>query len=230
MDQLIEGHMRFRREVFPSQRALFARLARQQQPRVMFITCADSRIVPEMIMQTRPGDLFVYRNAGNIVPPYSQIDDGVSAAIEYGVLALQVHDIIVCGHSDCGAVKGILHSAATANMPSVRSWLRHANVARRVVEEACQTATEQQWLDALTRENLIAQLDHLRTHPSVAAKLASQKLRIHGWIFRIETGSILTYDPAEGSFLPLEHYGAAQARSVPALRRGAGTAADETVA
>jgi carbonic anhydrase len=230
MDHLIEGHIRFRREVFPSQRGHFARLARQQQPRAMFITCADSRIDPQMITQTRPGDLFVCRNAGNIVPPYTQINEGVSAAIEYGMLALQVRDIIICGHSDCGAVKGILRSTATANMPSVRSWLRHADVAHRVVEETCQTKSEQECLDALTSENVIAQLDHLRTHPSVAAKLATQQLKIHGWIYRIETGSILTYEPAERNFVPLEHHSAAQARSFPALRRVASTAANETVA
>lgn len=230
MDQLIEGHMRFRREVFPSQREHFARLARQQQPQAMFITCADSRIVPEMITQTRPGDLFVCRNAGNIVPPYTQITEGVSAAIEYGVLALQMRDIIVCGHSDCGAVKGILHSAATASMPTVRSWLRHADVARHVVEEICETASEQDSLDALTCENVIAQLDHLRTHPSVAAKLASKQLRIHGWIYCIETGSILTYEPAERSFVPLEHCSVARARPFSALHRIAGKCAGDGVA
>jgi carbonic anhydrase len=230
MDRLIEGHMRFRHEVFPSQREHFAQLARQQQPQAMFITCADSRIVPEMITQTRPGDLFVCRNAGNIVPPYAQINEGVSAAIEYGVLALQVRDIIVCGHFDCGAIKGILHSTATAGMPTVSSWLRHADVARHVVEEICDTASEQEYSDALTCENVIAQLAHLRTHPSVAAKLASRQLRIHGWIYRIETGSILIYEPAERSFAPLEHHSVARAQSFPALRRVAGMPAGDGVA
>ncbi|HAV06046.1 MAG TPA: carbonate dehydratase, partial [Pseudomonas sp.] len=134
---LVDGFRRFRAEVYPEQQALFARLAKAQQPRAMFITCADSRIVPELITQSSPGDLFVTRNVGNVVPPYGQMNGGVSSAIEYAVMALDVQHIIVCGHSDCGAMKAVLDPAGLQRMPTVKAWLRHCEVARSLVEQNC---------------------------------------------------------------------------------------------
>ena len=144
MERLIDGYARFRQHEFPKHQEMFEKLASGQQPQALFITCADSRVVPEFITQTGPGDLFVCRNAGNIVPPYGQINGGVSAAIEYAVLALGVRDIIVCGHTDCGAMKGMMHPECLDAMPTVRSWLRHADVARHVVEENCRHADADQ--------------------------------------------------------------------------------------
>ncbi len=168
---LVDGFRRFRAEVYPEQQALFARLAKAQQPRAMFITCADSRIVPELITQSSPGDLFVTRNVGNVVPPYGQMNGGVSSAIEYAVMALDVQHIIVCGHSDCGAMKAVLDPAGLQRMPTVKAWLRHCEVARSLVEQNC-SCTAGEALGVLTEENVVAQLDHLRTHPSVAASPA----------------------------------------------------------
>ncbi|MNS95861.1 Carbonic anhydrase 1 [compost metagenome] len=169
----------------------------------MFITCADSRIVPELITQSSPGDLFVTRNVGNVVPPYGQMNGGVSTAIEYAVLALGVHHIIVCGHSDCGAMRAVLNPQSLEKMPTVKAWLRHAEVARTVVEDNCSCGSEHESMQVLTKENVIAQLHHLRTHPSVASRLAAGQLFIHGWIYDIETSQIEAYDAASDSFLPL---------------------------
>lgn len=203
MNSIVNGFRRFRNEVFPEQEELFKALATAQNPRAMFITCADSRIVPELITQSSPGDLFVSRNVGNVVPPYGQMMGGVSTAIEYAVLALGVQHIIVCGHSDCGAMKAVLDPQSLERMPTVKAWLRHSEVALRVVEENCGCG-HHDTLQVLTEENVVAQLDHLRTHPSVAARLASGQLFIHGWVYDIETSAIRAYDAERGGFLPLD--------------------------
>jgi carbonic anhydrase len=201
---IVDGFLKFRHEVFPEQKALFKKLAGAQRPRAMFITCADSRIVPELITQSSPGDLFVTRNVGNVVPPYGQMNGGVSTAIEYAVLALGVKHIIVCGHSDCGAMKAVLNPSSLEKMPTVKAWLRHAEVARTVVEDNCPACEGQENLSVLTDENVVAQLDHLRTHPSVASRLASGQLFVHGWVYDIESSVIKAYDAEEGGFRPID--------------------------
>ena len=206
LKRIVDGFQHFRREVFPEQQALFKKLANSQRPRAMFITCADSRIVPELITQSSPGDLFVTRNVGNVVPPYGQMNGGVSTAIEFAVMALGVQHIIVCGHSDCGAMKAVLAPQTLEGMPTVKAWLRHAEVARTVVAQTCGCAT-QEHLGVLTEENVVAQLDHLKTHPSVAARLASGQLFIHGWVYDIETSAIKAYDAQEGRFRALDGEG-----------------------
>lgn len=170
----------------------------------MFITCADSRIVPELITQTAPGDLFVTRNVGNVVPPYGQMNGGVSTAIEYAVLALGVQHIIICGHSDCGAMRAVLNPDSLDKMPTVKAWLRHAEVARTMVHDNCNCADERESMHVVTEENVIAQLQHLRTHPSVASRIASGHLFIHGWVYNIETSEIKAYDADRSDFLPLD--------------------------
>lgn len=201
--QIVDGFKKFREDVFPEQKQLFKKLASVQQPRAMFITCADARVVPELITQSSPGDLFITRNVGNVVPPYGQNNGGVSTAIEYAVLALGVQHIVVCGHSDCGAMRAVLDPNVLESMPTVKAWLRQAEVARTVVAENCGCLNEET-LDVLIEENVIAQLDHLKTHPSVAARLASGHLFIHGWVYDIETGAIKAFDDELGDFLPLD--------------------------
>jgi carbonic anhydrase len=136
LQHIVDGFKHFRHDVFPQQEELFKKLATAQHPRAMFITCADSRIVPELITQSSPGDLFVTRNVGNVVPPYGPMNGGVSTAIEYAVLALGVQHIIVCGHSDCGAMRAVLNPDTLEKMPTVKAWLRHAEVAKTVVQSA----------------------------------------------------------------------------------------------
>lgn len=199
LQNIVDGVRRFHKDVYPEQKALFESLAHEQKPRAMFITCADSRILPELITQSSPGDLFVTRNVGNVVPPYGQMMGGVSTAIEFAVVALGVHHIILCGHSDCGAMKAVLNPEELNRMPTVKAWLRHAEVAKVVVQENC-SCGHQETLDILTEENVVAQLNHLRTHPSVAARLASGQLFIHGWVYDIGTSQIKAYDAETGEF------------------------------
>jgi carbonic anhydrase len=207
LKHIVDGFLHFHHEVFPQQEELFKKLATAQSPRAMFITCADSRVAPELITQSSPGDLFVTRNVGNVVPPYGQMNGGVSTAIEYAVLALGVQHIIVCGHSDCGAMRAVLKPESLEKMPTVKAWLRHAEVARTVVEDNCNCANESESMQVLTEENVISQLQHLRTHPSVASRMASGQLFIHGWIYSIETSEIRAYDAEQDCFLPLDGKG-----------------------
>jgi len=204
LQHIVDGFKHFRHDVFPEQEELFKKLATAQHPKAMFITCADSRIVPELITQSSPGDLFVTRNVGNVVPPYGPMNGGVSTAIEYAVLALGVHHIIICGHSDCGAMRAVLNPDTLERMPTVKAWLRHAEVAKTVVQDNCNCTGEHETMHVLTEENVIAQLRHLQTHPSVASKIASGQLFIHGWVYDIETSEIRAYDAEQGTFLPLD--------------------------
>jgi len=199
LQSIVDGFNRFRSEIYPQQEELFKKLATAQNPRAMFITCADSRVVPELITQSSPGDLFVSRNVGNVVPPYGQMMGGVSTAIEYAVMALGVQHIIICGHSDCGAMKAVLDPSGLERMPTVKAWLRHAEVAKTVVADNCGCA-DHNTLGILTEENVVAQLDHLRTHPSVASRMASGQVFIHGWVYDIETCEIKAYDAQQGEF------------------------------
>jgi carbonic anhydrase len=204
MDRLLRGLAQFQRDVFPKQRHLFHQLASSQNPEFLFIACADSRVVPQLITQSAPGDLFICRNAGNMVPPYGEMSGGVTATIEYAVVALGVQHIIVCGHRDCGAMRAVMHPEKVSRMPNVASWLRHGELARHMVEENYNHLQGEERLRALTKENIVAQLDHLKTHPSVAARLASGKLELHGWLYHIESGEVEAYDAERGSFVRLE--------------------------
>ena len=206
MDSIIQGISTFRAQVFPGQRRMYEQLVRDgQHPNALIIACADSRVSPEHITQAGPGELFVCRNAGNIVPPFAQQNGGVSSAIEYAVVALGVRDVVVCGHSDCGAMKGLMNPEALAKMPNVAAWLRHAHAAEAIVCEAYPEGMDPKARHrALALENVVVQLANLRTHPSVAAALAKGELRLHGWFFEIETGELLAYDGEAGRFVPLE--------------------------
>ncbi|SCY73291.1 carbonic anhydrase [Rhizobium sp. NFACC06-2] len=206
MANLSKGISHFRGSVFPEHSALYRKLAREgQQPQALMISCADSRVMPETITQSGPGELFVCRNAGNIVPPFQTANGGVSSAIEYAVVALGISDVIVCGHSDCGAMKGLCHPELLGPMPNVAAWLKHSHAAYSIVCEAYPTNLgEKDRIRAVAMENVVVQLDHLRTHPSVAAKLATNEVSLHGWFFDIETGSVLVYDGAASRFTEIE--------------------------
>ena len=202
MDEFFDRVSRFKGQVFPAQQALYESLAKNgQSPSALMISCADSRVVPEQILQAQPGELFVTRNAGNIVPPFSQANGGVSSAVEYAVVALGVRDIIVCGHSDCGAMKAFSNPDALEKMPNVAAWLRHAHAAHSVVCGAYHDLEGKEAVHALSLENVVVQINHLRTHPSVAAAIARGDLSLHGWFFDIETGGILALDGETGQFV-----------------------------
>jgi carbonic anhydrase len=205
INRLIDGVRQFRERVFPERRAQFRRLADGQNPNTLFITCADSRIVPELFTQTEPGELFVCRNIGNVVPAYGEMLGGVSAVVEYACVALGVSDIIVCGHSDCGAMKALLDPDAPLlrEMPTVRSWLRNAEAARSVVAATQPELEGADRVQALVLQNVRTQIGHLRTHPSVAARLATGQVALHGWVYQIETGDVQQVDLITGTVVPL---------------------------
>jgi carbonic anhydrase len=201
MNELIGRIFKFETHVFARHADLYSRLATDgQSPKALMISCADSRIVPELILQAEPGDLFVTRNAGNIVPPFSQANGGVSSAVEYAVVALGVTDIIVCGHSGCGAMEALQRPGSMDDMPNVAAWLRHSHAAQRVVRSCYPDLDDEERLRVLSLENIVCQLSHLRTHPSVAAGIARGKIALHGWFVDIHSGSILALDGEKGSF------------------------------
>lgn len=204
MNELIGRVFSFEKTVFPNSGELFAKLSVQgQSPKALMISCADSRIVPEQILQAEPGDLFVCRNAGNIVPPYANMNGGVSSTVEYAVAALGVRDIIVCGHSDCGAMKALANPELVTSMPNVAAWLRHGAAAAHVVDSCCPDLEGSDRVRALSLENVSAQLSHLRTHPSVAAAIAQGEMALHGWFVDINAGQVLGLDGTTGEFVPL---------------------------
>ncbi|WP_060512404.1 carbonic anhydrase [Pseudomonas sp. NBRC 111124] len=202
MKDIIDGFLKFQRNAFPERVELFKGLATQQSPRALFISCSDSRLVPELVTQREPGDLFVIRNAGNIVPSYGPEPGGVSASVEYAVAALQVADIVICGHSDCGAMTAIATCKCLDHMPAVAGWLRYADSAR-VVNEARQHPDQPTKVAAMVRENVIAQLANIQTHPSVRLALEEGRVTLHGWIYDIESGRIDAFDGHTGSFVSL---------------------------
>ena len=203
MQKLIRGLHRFQAEDFRSRQNLFEQLAKGQSPETLFITCSDSRIDPNLLTRSQPGELFILRNAGNIVPPHGAANGGEAATIEFAVAALGVKDIILCGHSHCGAMQGLMQPEQVASLPAVASWLAHAETTRRIVTENYNDLSEEALLTATVEENVLVQLEHLRTLPSVASRLVRANLHLHGWVYKIETGDVFAFDPESGQFLPI---------------------------
>jgi carbonic anhydrase len=194
----------FEKQVYPNQSTLYEKLCSEgQSPKALMISCADSRVVPEQIMQAAPGDLFVCRNAGNIVPPFSQANGGVTSTVEYAVTALGVQDIIVCGHSDCGAMKALVNPAGLEKMPNVAAWLRHGHAAEAVVSSAYSNLDNHEKVRAVSMENVVVQLGHLKTHTAVAAGIARGEIALHGWFVDIHAGQVLGLDGRTGRFVQM---------------------------
>ena len=194
VEKFLEGVSRFQKQFYPDHRDLFEKLATGQRPEALFITCADSRIDPCLLTQTKPGELFICRVIGNIVPPYPEAIGGVSATIEYAVGLLRVPEVIVCGHTDCGVMKGALNPEALGAYPNVTAWLRYAKVEHREPEPSAE------FLLALTEDNVVAQLRNLRSHPAVAARLEQGDLALHGWVYHIGSGMVTAYDEESRKF------------------------------
>lgn len=194
VERILHGVSRFQREVYPEHRDLFQRLSLGQRPHALFITCSDSRIDPSMLTHSKPGDLFICRVIGNVVPPYGDAVGGVSATIEYAVGVLGVEDVIVCGHTDCGVMKGVLNPDAVADLRAVREWLEFAQPAR------AKAGSDD--LLALTEANVVHQLDNLKTHPAVEHRLGKGDLQVHGWVYHIGEGEVTHYDAGASKFVP----------------------------
>lgn len=207
MQKLVKGVHQFQRGVFGSQREFFEKLVSGQRPMALFVTCSDSRINPNLITQTEPGDLFILRNAGNIVPSHAGTGGGEAATIEFALGVLNVPDIIVCGHSHCGAMKALIGNRSDLeNLPATRAWLGHAEATRRIMQEKYRHLEGGALLTACVEENVLVQLENLRTHPVVAAALARRAVNLHGWVYKIETGEVFAFDPDQGQFIPLSEH------------------------
>jgi len=210
MHRLVAGVHHFQSNIFRPDREFFEQLTHGQRPEALFITCSDSRINPNLITQTRPGELFILRNAGNIVPP-GTLSCGEAATVEFALVDLGIKDIILCGHSHCGAIKALMDpDAIRDSMPAVFSWLQNAESTRRIMRNKYEHLTDEDLWNVAVQENVLVQLENLRTHPAVAVMLSRGELKLHAWVYKMETGQIFTFSPEAGQFLPLESHVPAQ--------------------
>lgn len=203
-EHIINGVNQFQRLVYPEKQSLFQRLAKGQTPKVLFITCSDSRVDPTLITQTEPGEMFLIHNAGNIVPPLGAAYGGTGASIEYAVSVLNVEHIIVCGHSTCGAMAALVNEVSLDNLPAVKHWLSFAESTKAILDVNSEDMDEKERIEYCIRMNVPVQLNHLKTLPSVAAKLIQNKISLHGWVYQIETGEIDVYNADDQSFVPFQ--------------------------
>ncbi|MFT4584282.1 MAG: carbonic anhydrase [Gammaproteobacteria bacterium] len=203
MPHFAAGVVRFQEEVFPEKKAMFQKLSLGQSPEALFITCSDSRIETAMITQTDPGELFICRNAGNIVPPHTNHTGAMTASIEFAVGALKVPHIVICGHTECGAMKGAVEPGALDTLPHMKEWLGYSKAAVDIVAALSDGKTNAQKMMMLLEQNVILQLQHLKTHPTVATRLALGELQLHGWVYDIATGEVHAYDEKQNIFIPV---------------------------
>ena len=209
INDLIKGNKKFREASFPKyQDDLKELVEKGQKPEILFVGCSDSRVTPDLMLDTKPGDMFILRNVGNFVPPYNPDDDyhGSSAAIEYAVSVLGVKHIIICGHSHCGACKSLYQNLDNSpDLIHVRKWLELGKRAKEYTLLAIQDKTDKEKLYRATeRISIVHQMENLLTFPEVERKVKAGELQIHGWYYRIEDGTIEYYDGEECSFKPLK--------------------------
>ncbi|MCS7167937.1 MAG: carbonic anhydrase [Gemmatales bacterium] len=205
LQDLIIGYQRFQAEYCPKHQDLLAQLSRGQQPQVLLITCSDSRIEPGLIFQTEPGDLFVLRNAGNMVPPYGDRNSAEAGTIEFAILGLKVHDIVVMGHTQCGAVRALLQLENVRNqLPCLCQYLAMSARVPAIISARSQEADAEKQFRLAVYQNVLVQLDNLLTHPAVASAVERGQVALHGWVYHIETGAIDAYHHSTGQFLPLQ--------------------------
>jgi len=209
MKKLIQGIVNFRKYRIADYREKFSKLALGQAPDTLFIACSDSRVVPNLFASTDPGDLFVIRNVGNLIPPcnadgHSEIDKSEWAAIEFSILQLSISDIIVCGHSECGAIQASLQGRQTIAGDHLRSWLKYAEQAASMIhkiEFSGEPLTEH---NRISQANVLLQQDHLKTYPLIQEKMAAGCLRLHGWWFDIGSGNVYAFDEATKQFVLID--------------------------
>jgi len=190
VSSILAGLRQFQQEVFPQKRELFRRLAKGQRPETLFIGCSDSRVDPNLLTSTEPGELFVLRNAGNVVPPYGASTGGEAAAVEYAVKVIGVNQIIVCGHTHCGAVEALLEPGAADDLPALGKWLTQLEATRRIVNDKRDEIDPDELLEKAVQANVLVQLANLSTHPVVAARLLAGDLELIGCVYWIESGAV----------------------------------------
>jgi carbonic anhydrase len=207
MQQLLDGVHRFHQQEFGKYRSIFRRLSREgQKPHTLFITCADSRVVAELITQSKPGDLFVIKNIGNIVPPPDpESNSSTGAGIEFAVDVLGVSDIVVCGHSQCGAIAALMDPTPAADaLPHLKNWISLAEPVRKLINHEYKHLNDPiARIRAAEEENVLFSAEQLKSYPTVAKRLEEGTLRLHAWFFKIDTADLFAFDPDQRQFLPI---------------------------
>lgn len=203
MQKLADGVHEFQSRYFRANKNLFRKLAEGQNPETLFVTCSDSRVAPHLITNAQPGEMFSVQNVGNVVP-HPDLPGGTAAAVEYAVCVLGVENIVVCGHTQCGAMKGLLDPKSLAELRFVKRWVDQIDRVAAIVKERYAHLSGDALLTAAVEENVLVQLEHLREFPFVAERLDRGALRLAGWVFKIETGEVFDYDPEAGQFSLLQ--------------------------
>lgn len=207
MKKLVQGVLEFRKSRLPSYQETFRKLALEQKPDTLFIACSDSRVVPNLFASTNPGDLFVLRNVGNLVPALPHVhakDDAAVAALEFACESLTVSDIVVCGHSECGAIKAMLDPSSLPSMPHLAPWLHHAHPAHDKLTMLPTLAPDWPHHNRLSQANVLTQIDHLKSYPFVDRRLQEGTLTLHAWWFDIGTADVYVFDPAQARFVVMD--------------------------
>lgn len=197
MDFLIEKYLRFKKEVFPKYKDTFKTLGEGQKPHTLFITCSDSRVVPELITNSLPGELFVVKNIANIVPPYgnSDLSSSVAGAIEYAVLTLNVKNIVICGHSNCGGCKALyFDDEKLKDKPNVKKWISISKDIPQKVKEIIKEENSEKRSELTEKMNIIKQLENLLTYPFIKEKFEKGEIKLYGWYFVIKTAEVYDYN------------------------------------
>ena len=206
MKKLLQGIVDFRKELTPESRAIFAKLALGQKPDALFIGCSDSRVAPNVFASTNPGDLFVLRNIGNLVPPASPSleENSVAAAIEFSVNSLNVSDIIVCGHSECGAIEALVQGANSECCSHLNSWLTHASNSLKTFRNGVTLNPHLSEVNQISKLNVLEQMKHIATYPCVQERLKSKQIQIHGWWFDIAQADVYCYEQSINQYVLID--------------------------
>jgi carbonic anhydrase len=210
--KLIQGIVNFRKTLTKERRTLFANLALGQKPDTLFIACSDSRVVPNLFASTNPGDLFVLRNIGNLVPPFSCScqDDSAAAVIEFSVASLNVSDVVVCGHSECAAMQALAKGVDTPSCPHLESWLKYGKEALKKVREGVIIDPSLSLHNQISQTNVLQQLEHIKSYPFIKDRLEQKKLRVHGWWFDIAQADVYCYEQNINQFVLIDEKEAQQ--------------------
>lgn len=206
MKKLINGIVDFRKSLTEENRKLFADLALGQRPDALFIACSDSRVVPNLFASTNPGDVFVIRNVGNLIPPADSIhqDSSVGAALEFSIFSLNIANIIVCGHSECGAMQAIAEGISPCCTPHLRSWLLHGKESGEKVKNGFTLNRELSEHNQISQMNVLQQIEHIKSYPFIQERIEKKELRIHGWWFDIARADVYSYEEVVSNFVLID--------------------------
>jgi len=208
MKKLVKGIVEFRKNILPQYRDTFVKLSSGQSPDTLFVACSDSRVVPNLFASTDPGDLYVVRNVGNLIPPCNDggvsADKSTAAAIEFAIENLNISDIIICGHSECGAMQSLIAGRENIAPPNLCAWLTHGENALRLLEKNKGFAPELELHNRLSQLNVLQQIENLKTYPLIKTRIANNQLKLHGWWFELKHADVYAYETVENKFVLID--------------------------